>query len=66
MKDKKGTNAFQKSLKESNREPNKKWVDKGWKFYNKSMKSWFEKNAMETYSMNNEGKPVLAERFIKP
>ena len=29
------------------------------------MKSWFEKNAMETYSMNNEGKPVLAERFIR-
>ena len=32
LKDKKGitiTNAFQKSLDESNRKPNKIWVDKG-------------------------------------
>ena len=29
------------------------------------MKSWFEKNAVETYSMNNEGKPAVAERFIR-
>ena len=42
LKDKKGitiTNAFQKILKESNRKPNKIWVDKGSEFYNKSMKS---------------------------
>ena len=29
------------------------------------MKSWFEKNVVETYSMNNEGKPAVAERFIR-
>ena len=37
LKDKKGitiTNAFQKILKESNRKPNKIWVDKGSEFYN--------------------------------
>ena len=28
------TNAFQKLLKESNRKPNKIWVDKGSAFYN--------------------------------
>ena len=46
LKDKKGitiTNAFQKILKESNRKPNKIWVDKGIEFYNRSMKSWLEK-----------------------
>ena len=42
LKDKKGittTNAFQKILDESNRKPNKIWVDKGSEFYNRSMKS---------------------------
>ena len=33
------TNAFQKMFKESNRKPNKIWVDKGSEFYNRSMKS---------------------------
>ena len=48
LKDKKGiiiTNAFQKVLDESNRKPNNIWVDKGSEFYNRSMKSRFEKNA---------------------
>ena len=37
LKDKKGisiVHAFQKILKESNRKPNKIWVDKGSEFYN--------------------------------
>ena len=42
LKDEKGiaiTNAFQKILKQSNRKPNKIWVDKGSKkWYNSSMK----------------------------
>ena len=33
-------NAFQKSLNESYRKPNKTWGDKGNKFYNRSMNSW--------------------------
>ena len=43
LKDKKGisiVNAFQKILKESNRKPNKIWVDKGNEFYNNSFKKW--------------------------
>ena len=39
IKDKKGVSivdAFQKILKESNRKPNKIWVDKGSEFYNNS------------------------------
>ena len=50
LKDKNGitiTNAFQKDLKKSTWKPNKIWVDKGSEFYNKLIKSWFEKNAIE-------------------
>ena len=39
------------------------WVDKGSAFYNRSMKSWL-KNAIEIYSLHNEGKSLVAERFI--
>ena len=68
LKDKKGTtitNAFQKVLKESNCKPNKIWVDKVSEFYNKSIKLWLEKNAIEMYSTHNEGKSVVPERFIR-
>ena len=43
------TNAFQKILKESSRKPNKIWVDKGSRFYNRSMKWWLEINAIQKY-----------------
>ena len=42
LKDRKGiniTNGFQKILKESNRKPNKIWVDKGSEFYDSSVKN---------------------------
>ena len=55
----------QSILKKSNRKPNKIWVDKGIEFYNRSMKSWLEKNDIEMYSTHNEGKSVVAERFIR-
>ena len=67
LKDKKGitiTNTFQKILKESNCKPNKIWVDKGSEFYYRSMKSWLEKKDIKIYSTHNEGKSVVAERFI--
>ena len=41
------------------------WVDKGSKFYNRSMKLWLEKNDTEMYSTHNEGKSVVVERFIR-
>ena len=59
------TNAFQKKLKESNRKPNKIWVDKGSKFYYRSMKLWLEKNNIEMYSTHNEEKSAIAERSIR-
>ena len=42
LKDKKGVSivdAFQKILDDSNRKPNKIWVDKGSEFYNNSFKN---------------------------
>ena len=68
LKDKKGitiTNAFPKISDESNRRPNKIWIDKGIKFYNRSMESWLEKSDIEMYSTHNEGKSVITERFIR-
>ena len=65
LKDKKGVsivNAFQSNLNKSNRKPNKIWVDNGSEFYNRSMKSWLEKNDIEMYSTYNEGKSVVAEQ----
>ena len=68
LKDKKGisiVNAFQIILKKSNRKPNKIWVEKGSEFYNSSFKKWVKDNCIKMYSTNNEGKSVIAERFIR-
>ena len=68
LKDKKGTkitNSFQKTLNESGHISQKIWGDKGSKFYNRSMKSWLEKNAIEIFSTHNEGKSVVTKRFIR-
>ena len=76
MKDKKGVNivhAFQKILdysdrsqaKSKGRKPNKIWVDEGSEFYNSSFKKWLKVNGMEMCSIHNEGKSVVAERFIR-
>ena len=47
------------------RKPNKIWVEKGSKFYNNSFKIWLKDNDIEMYSIHNERKPVVAERFIR-
>ena len=36
-----------KNLNDSNQKSNKIWVDKGSESYNRSMKSWLEKNTIE-------------------
>ena len=77
LKDKKGVSivtAFQSILKQSNRrakgtsaqhvKPNKIWVDKSSEFYNASFKKWLQ-DIIVMYSTNNEGKSVVAERFIR-
>ena len=56
---------FKKILKESDRKPNKIWVDKESEFYNNSFKKWLKDNDIEMYSTHNEEKSVVAERFIR-
>ena len=58
-------NVFQKVLDKSDCKPNKIWLDKGSKFYNRSMKLWLKDNDIEMYSINNEGKCVVTKRFIR-
>ena len=67
IKDKKETsivNAFQKIISKR-RKPNKIWVDQGGEFYNKLFKRFLKLNNIEMYSTYNEGKSVIAERFIR-
>ena len=56
---------FKKILNNSKRKPNKIWVVQGSKFYNTHFKKWLKDNNIETYSTHNEGKSVVAERFIR-
>ena len=68
LKDKKDVSivaAFQSILKQSNKKPNKIWVDKGFESYNTSFKKWLQDNNIVIYSTHNEGKSVVAERFIR-
>ena len=68
LKDKKGisiVNAFNKIIKQSNRKPNKIWVDQGGEFYKNVFEKWLSDNDINMYSMYNEGKSVVAERFLR-
>ena len=68
LKDKKGASivkGFEKIVNESGRRPNKIWVDQGSEFYNKVFKNWLKNKEIEMYSTYNEGKSVVAERFIR-
>ena len=58
-------NAFQNISKYFKRKPNKMWVDKGSEFYNNFFKKWLQENDIAMYSTHNEGKSVVAERFIR-
>ena len=75
IKDKKGTsivNSFKKIISgkseaesKGRRKPNKIWVDQGSELYNKSFKDFLKINNIKMYSTYNEGKSVVAERFIR-
>ena len=67
LKDKRGitfTDAFQKMLNESGQKLNEIWVAKSSEFYNEVLKSWLQSNNIEMYLTRNEGKSVVAEKFI--
>ena len=57
-------NAFQK-INSEGRKLNKIWVDQGKEFYNNSFKDFLEINNIEMHSIYNEGKSVVATRFIR-
>ena len=68
LKDKKGisiVNVFNKLIKQSNKKPNKIWVDQGGEFYNNVFEKWLSDNDINMYSTYNEGKSVVADRFIR-
>ena len=65
LKDKKGisiVNTFNKIIKQSNRKPN---IDQGEEFYNNIFEKWLSDNDINMYSTYNEGKSLVAERFIR-
>ena len=67
LKNKKGDSIverFKSILDSSGRKPNKIWVDHGSEFYNNKFKGFLIENDIEMYSNFNEGKSVVAERFI--
>ena len=47
------------------RKSNKIWVDQGSEFYNNFFKDFLKINNIEMYSTYNEGKSVVAERFVR-
>ena len=56
LKHKKGEpvlNAFIEKVNESNRKPNKLWVDRGREFYDKLMQEWLDNNDISMYSTYN-------------
>ena len=75
MKDEQGTsiaNTFKKIISEGSeaeskgrRKPNEIWVDQDSEFYKNYFKDFMKTNNIEIYSIYNEGKFVVAERFIR-
>ena len=57
-------NALQKIVSKG-RKPNKIWVHQGGEFYNNLFKRFLKNNNIEMHSTCNEGKSVVAERFIR-
>ena len=61
---------FKKILDESTRKSNKIWVDKASEFYNRSMKSCLEKNAIEMHSIQIKNKtyqymtPISKNKYV--
>ena len=56
---------FMEVVNECNGKPNNLWVDQGREFYNKLMQEWLDNNDVLMYSIHNESKSVIAERFIE-
>ena len=57
-------NAFQKTISKG-RKTDKIWVDQGGESYNNLFKRFLKISNIEMYSAYNEGKSVVAEKFIR-
>ena len=56
---------FIKIVNEYKRKQNKLQVDEGTELYNNPIQKWLVTNDILIYLTHNEGKPVIAERFIR-
>ena len=56
---------FKKYLMIRKEKPNKIWADEGSEFYNSSFEKCLKDNDIEMYLIHNEGKSVVAEKFIR-
>ena len=58
-------NAFIEIVNKSNRKTNRLRVDQRREFYNKLVQEWLGNNDILIFLTHNEGKSIIAERFIK-
>ena len=68
LRDKKGIsvrNAFKEIIVKYGRKHDKIWVDNGKEFYNIFFEKFLNDNNIEIYSIYNEGKLLVVERFIR-
>ena len=68
LSDKKGIsvrNAFKEIIDKYGRKPDKIWVDNSKEFSNIFFENFLNDNNIEIYSIYNEGKLLVAERFIR-
>ena len=54
-----------KIIKQSNKKPNKIWVDQGSEFYNHVFKKWLSDNDIIRYLTYNEGKSVELKDLLE-
>ena len=52
-------------MNKSGRKPNKIWLDLVKEYNNRSIKLWLQNNNVEMYSIHNDGKSIVAKRFIR-
>ena len=52
-------------MNKSGRKPNKIWLDLVKDCNNRSIKLWLQNNKVEMYSIHNDGKSIVAKRFIR-
>ena len=57
------TDTFKLILKTSRKNPDKLFVDQGTEFYKRVFRSWLKEDNIETYSVFDEGKAVIVEKF---